>query len=230
MARSGRSSPWFCTVVPWQTGDCRRRDPRLRRPSASDAGASIARLPGRRLWSSREPAPRRGRSIAAAATAQGEYRHDQGPPGLGRRRRSRPQGPRREGQGDQGSRGLRQGCGRSSRGSWSSTPRPRASRTRFAYLVKPKGANPEAVKALLAKQPRSRSTRRTASSFPTCTAMHQDQTLVIKSSDPVNHNVRFAAFTNAAVQPDPRAQRAGRASSSSPSGGRSRSPAIFIPG
>jgi hypothetical protein len=32
--------------------------------------------------------------------------------------------------------------------------------------------------------------------LPYVLAIHQDQTLVIKSSDPVNHNVRYAPFAN----------------------------------
>ena len=68
----------------------------------------------------------------------------------------------------------------------------------FAYLVKPKGANPEAVKALLAKQPKVELDQKNCEFLPYVLAIHQDQTLVIKSSDPVNHNVRYAAFTNAA--------------------------------
>jgi hypothetical protein len=67
----------------------------------------------------------------------------------------------------------------------------------FAYLVKPEGANPDAVKNILGKQPTVEMDQKNCEFIPYALAMHQDQTLVIKSSDPVNHNVRYAAFTNA---------------------------------
>jgi hypothetical protein len=67
----------------------------------------------------------------------------------------------------------------------------------FVYLVKPKGANPEAVSALIAKRPKVELDQKNCEFLPYALAIHQDQTLVIKSSDPVNHNVRYAAFTNA---------------------------------
>ena len=67
----------------------------------------------------------------------------------------------------------------------------------FVYLVKPKGANPAAVKELLAKHPKVELDQKNCEFIPYVQAIHQDQTLVIKSSDPVNHNVRYAAFSNA---------------------------------
>ena len=66
----------------------------------------------------------------------------------------------------------------------------------FAYLVKPKGSNPGAVKELLAKSPKAELDQKNCEFLPYVQAIHQDQTLVIKSSDPVNHNVRYAAFAN----------------------------------
>ncbi len=68
----------------------------------------------------------------------------------------------------------------------------------FAYLVRPKGANPEAVKQLLARSPKAELDQKNCEFMPYVLAIHQDQALVIKSSDPVNHNVRYAAFTNSA--------------------------------
>ncbi len=68
----------------------------------------------------------------------------------------------------------------------------------FAYLVKPKGVNAGAVKDLLARSPKVVLDQRNCEFLPYVLAFHQDQTLVIKSSDPVNHNVRYAAFANAA--------------------------------
>jgi len=66
----------------------------------------------------------------------------------------------------------------------------------FAYLVKPKGSNPGAVKELLAKSPKAELDQKNCEFLPHVLAIHQDQALVIKSSDPVNHNVRYAAFAN----------------------------------
>jgi len=67
----------------------------------------------------------------------------------------------------------------------------------FVYLVKPEGANPDAVKKLLAGAPQATIDQKNCEFVPYVTAMIQDQPLVLKSSDPVNHNVRFSAFTNA---------------------------------
>ncbi len=66
----------------------------------------------------------------------------------------------------------------------------------FAYLIKPKGSNPGAVKELLARSPKAELDQKNCEFLPYVQAIHQDQTLVIKSSDPVNHNVRYAAFAN----------------------------------
>lgn len=68
----------------------------------------------------------------------------------------------------------------------------------FAYLAQPKGANPEAVKALLAKQPEVLLDQEYCEFLPYSLAMHQDQPITIKSSDPVGHNVRFSGFVNPA--------------------------------
>lgn len=65
-----------------------------------------------------------------------------------------------------------------------------------AYLVKPSGTNPAAEKALLAKT-EVEIDQKNCTFVPTTTAMHKDQALEFKSSDAVNHNVRYAAFTNA---------------------------------
>jgi hypothetical protein len=68
----------------------------------------------------------------------------------------------------------------------------------YAYIVRPKGANPEAVKELIAKNPTVALDQIDCRFMPYTLAMHQDQTLVIKSSDPVSHNVRFNSFGNGA--------------------------------
>jgi hypothetical protein len=66
----------------------------------------------------------------------------------------------------------------------------------FAYLLSPVGTNPEAQKALLAGAAEVAIDQRKCEYVPYSTAMHQDQKLVFKSSDNVNHNVHYAAFTN----------------------------------
>jgi hypothetical protein len=68
----------------------------------------------------------------------------------------------------------------------------------IAYLVRPQGANPDAVKAILAKAPKAEVDQKNCEFIPYVTPMLQDQGLILKSSDPVNHNVRLATFTNAA--------------------------------
>ena len=71
-----------------------------------------------------------------------------------------------KGRGTKGSRGLRTGGGNPHR-ELVVDPKTKGVAYGFAYLVKPKGTNPEAVKELLATQPESRSsTRRIASSCP----------------------------------------------------------------
>lgn len=66
----------------------------------------------------------------------------------------------------------------------------------FAYLVNPAGANPEAVKALVAQSPTVEIDQKNCEFIPFATAAHQDQKVVFKSSDPVNHNVNVAPFKN----------------------------------
>jgi len=66
----------------------------------------------------------------------------------------------------------------------------------FAYLVRPKGTNPVAVKELIAKHPKVGVDQLNCEFMPYTLALHQDQTLVIKSSDATNHNVRFSSFNN----------------------------------
>lgn len=66
----------------------------------------------------------------------------------------------------------------------------------FAFLIKPNGSNPAAVQELLSAKPKAELDQKNCEFIPYAQAIHQDQPLVIKSSDPVNHNVRYAAFTN----------------------------------
>jgi hypothetical protein len=66
----------------------------------------------------------------------------------------------------------------------------------FAYIVRPKGSNPEAVRKLTEKAPKVELDQKNCAFEPYVLPMHQDQMLVVKSSDPMNHNVRYSAFNN----------------------------------
>jgi hypothetical protein len=76
-------------------------------------------------------------------------------------------------------------------------PATKGIRYGFAYLPKPQGANPDAVKALVAGAPTVVIDQKNCEFIPYVTAMNQEQALVLKSSDPTNHNVRYSAFVNA---------------------------------
>ncbi len=76
-------------------------------------------------------------------------------------------------------------------------PASKGIRYAFAYLPKPVGANPEAVKALVARTPVVEIDQKNCEFVPYAAALNQDQSVVLKSSDPTNHNVRFSAFVNA---------------------------------
>jgi hypothetical protein len=67
----------------------------------------------------------------------------------------------------------------------------------FAYLIRPSGANPDAVQSLLSKSPKVELDQANCTFIPRSLPFHQNQTLVLKSSDPKNHNVRFSGFNNA---------------------------------
>ena len=66
----------------------------------------------------------------------------------------------------------------------------------FAYLVRPKGQNPEAVAELLKAAPKVEIDQKNCEFVPHCTAINKGQTLVFKSSDPTGHNVRYSGFNN----------------------------------
>jgi hypothetical protein len=76
-------------------------------------------------------------------------------------------------------------------------PRTKGIKDAFVYLVRPKGANPDALKALVAKEPQVVIDQKNCDFAPYVTAMVADQTLLLKSSDAVNHNVNMQAFNNA---------------------------------
>jgi hypothetical protein len=66
----------------------------------------------------------------------------------------------------------------------------------FAYLVRPKMNNPALVQELIKTKPKVEMDQKNCDFLPHSVAIHQDQTLVMKSSDPVGHNVRMTAFVN----------------------------------
>jgi hypothetical protein len=70
-----------------------------------------------------------------------------------------------------------------------------------AYLSRPKGSNPDAVKELLAKQPTVAIDQKNCEFLPYLTVMHEGQTLVVTSSDAgINHNFHITGFNNGANQ------------------------------
>jgi hypothetical protein len=73
-------------------------------------------------------------------------------------------------------------------------PKTKGIRHAFAYLVRPKGANPAALKALVEKTPKVTIDQKNCQFIPYAVAIHQDQTLEFKSSDPVNHNVNLKSW------------------------------------
>jgi len=76
-------------------------------------------------------------------------------------------------------------------------PRTKGVAYAFAYIVRPKGSNPEAVQNLVSKAPKVVVDQKNCTFEPYALPMHQDQVLLIKSSDPKNHNVRYQGFNNA---------------------------------
>jgi plastocyanin len=76
-------------------------------------------------------------------------------------------------------------------------PRTKGVRDAFAYLVRPKGSNPDALKTLLSKAEKVVIDQKNCEFVPYATAVHQEQTIEFKSSDAANHNVNLHSFTNA---------------------------------
>lgn len=69
----------------------------------------------------------------------------------------------------------------------------------LVYLVKPSGDNPEALKELLKSEPKALLDQVACEFVPHVLAIHEDQELTIKSSDPVAHNVRYTGFANGSL-------------------------------
>ncbi len=93
--------------------------------------------------------------------------------------------------------------------SWS-TPRPRASPTVSPTSSDPREPIRKPSKALIAKNPKVELDQIGCEFMPYTLAIHQDQTLVIKSSDPKRHNVRFNSFNNGGVNEIVAAERPAR--------------------
>lgn len=71
----------------------------------------------------------------------------------------------------------------------------------FAYLVRPRGENPDAVKELLEKKPSVVLDQQNCEFLPYVLTMHEKQKLVVKSSDAgTNHNVHLNGFNNSSNQ------------------------------
>lgn len=64
------------------------------------------------------------------------------------------------------------------------------------YLNSPSAKNPDMEKAIVAKAAQVEIDQKNCRFIPHVTAIHSKQQLVFKSSDSVNHNVRYSAFTN----------------------------------
>ena len=69
----------------------------------------------------------------------------------------------------------------------------------FAYLVRPKNGNPALVQELVSKTPNVEIDQKNCDFVPHSVALYQDQTLLMKSSDPISHNVRLTGFANPGI-------------------------------
>ena len=75
-------------------------------------------------------------------------------------------------------------------------PATKGVRYGVAFLVKPEGKNPEAAKALVAKDPKVEIDQKGCEFVPHLAAIFEGQKVAFKSSDPVAHNVRYSGFKN----------------------------------
>jgi hypothetical protein len=69
----------------------------------------------------------------------------------------------------------------------------------IVFLFKPKGDTTEQVRKLLEKSPKVVLDQKGCEFQPFVLPFHKGQTLVVKSSDPVGHNVRFTGFNNTGI-------------------------------
>ena len=77
-------------------------------------------------------------------------------------------------------------------------PKTKGVRWGLAYILNPKGTNPGAVEALVKKHPKVELDQKFCEYVPYVVGLNDQQTLLLKSSDEVNHNVHLTAFTNEA--------------------------------
>jgi len=75
-------------------------------------------------------------------------------------------------------------------------PKTKGVSNAFAYLVRPTGTNPEAMKEIAAKQAEVVVDQVNCRFIPHTVAVTVDQTVVFKSSDPTSHNLRYSSFGN----------------------------------
>jgi hypothetical protein len=73
-------------------------------------------------------------------------------------------------------------------------PATRGIRDAIVYVTRPTGSNPEAVKTLLQKAPTVEIDQKNCQYIPPVALVHQEQKVIFKSSDPVNHNVHYNSF------------------------------------
>jgi hypothetical protein len=66
----------------------------------------------------------------------------------------------------------------------------------IAYVNQPKGRNLEAEKERVAEVPKVVIDQKNCEFIPYVTVIHQDQVVMFRSSDPVNHNLHISPFTN----------------------------------
>jgi hypothetical protein len=75
-------------------------------------------------------------------------------------------------------------------------PKTRGVADAIVYVLSPKGKNPEAIKALMAADPKPVIDQKACEFIPHSLAIFKDQQIVFKSSDPIGHNIHYTGFTN----------------------------------
>lgn len=77
-------------------------------------------------------------------------------------------------------------------------PATKGIRYGFVFLKTPSGKNPEAEKALLAKEPEVLIDQKNCEFLPYAAVAFTGQKVIFKSTDPVGHNLRYSGFRNPA--------------------------------
>jgi hypothetical protein len=75
-------------------------------------------------------------------------------------------------------------------------PKSKGVRYAIVWVVRPKGTNPEAEKALLGKEPQVEIDQKNCEFIPRNVAMMTKQPIVFKSSDAAGHNIHYTGFNN----------------------------------